>query len=319
MDVFMTGGTGFIGSYVAMELVRRGHHITNLARNPDKVPALRDMPGIEMVKGDITDRSLLEGLVEGQDACIHIALNYTGHTGWQILLSDTLPTVFLSDVAAQAGVKCFIYTSSIAAYHRLEMDGAQEAQDATTIVKASAKLHPFSLYGATKSASEMYLLAQSHCSTMRVNIICPGYTFGNPVVEGASTQWMTGFQQIAARAWHGEPMSAVIDDGSGFTRGTQFIWAGDLAKLYGHVLDSDVNRKTYFGVSKRFVSWQAVAEEAIKRCDSSSSIQVDDKSGSHRKIWWDPSDMKRDFGLEFDAWEPICEHLDYYMEQLQSG
>jgi len=38
MNVFLTGGTGFIGSYVAMELVKQGHHVTILARNRNKVP-----------------------------------------------------------------------------------------------------------------------------------------------------------------------------------------------------------------------------------------------------------------------------------------
>ena len=41
MKIFLTGGTGFIGSYVAMELVKHGHQVTILARNPDNVPELK--------------------------------------------------------------------------------------------------------------------------------------------------------------------------------------------------------------------------------------------------------------------------------------
>jgi UDP-glucose 4-epimerase len=40
MKILLTGGTGFIGSYVAMELVQYGHQVTILARNQHKVPAL---------------------------------------------------------------------------------------------------------------------------------------------------------------------------------------------------------------------------------------------------------------------------------------
>jgi hypothetical protein len=79
-----------------------------------------------------------------------------------------------------------------------------------------------------------------------------------------------------------------------------------------------VNRRTYFGLSKNFVSWQAIAEEAVRRCGSDSPIRVEDRGWSDEGLYWDVSDMKRDFGLEFDAWDRICEHLDYYIHQLDS-
>ncbi|MGO8837406.1 MAG: NAD-dependent epimerase/dehydratase family protein, partial [Limisphaerales bacterium] len=46
MNVFLTGGTGFIGSYVAMELVKQGHHATILARNRNKVPELNKISAL---------------------------------------------------------------------------------------------------------------------------------------------------------------------------------------------------------------------------------------------------------------------------------
>jgi nucleoside-diphosphate-sugar epimerase len=41
MNVFLTGGTGFIGSYVAVALAGQGHRVTILARNRNKVPELK--------------------------------------------------------------------------------------------------------------------------------------------------------------------------------------------------------------------------------------------------------------------------------------
>jgi UDP-glucose 4-epimerase len=312
MNVFLTGGTGFIGSHVAMELIRGGHTVTILARNRNKVPALTKVRGVDIVQGDITDTGLLERLIAGKDACIHVALNYTRQQGWEVLKDDTLPTVFMADAAAAASVKHFIYTSSTAANDSLYM--AKESEKDTTIksVTARTKQHPATFYGATKAASENYLMARSYLSPMRVNIIRPGYAFGNPVVEGGSIQGDTRFSSIVSNALSDKPIAVVKNDG------TQFIWAADLAKLYTAVLNSSVNRKTYFGLSKNFVSWQSVAEEAVRRFGSKSRIEVEDRGWGDEPLYWDVSDMKNDFGLEFDPRGKIGEHLDHYARLIRA-
>jgi UDP-glucose 4-epimerase len=175
-------------------------------------------------------------------------------------------------------------------------------------VYSNTKQHPATFYGATKAASENFLLAQSYNSKMRINFIRPGYTFGNPVIEGASTQGDSRFQQIVKDAVNDRAIHVVKNDG------TQFIWAGDLAKLYLKVLQSGVNRRTYFGLSSNFISWDAIAKETIKRCGSNSTIEVEDRGWSDNITLFDVRDMKDDFSLEFDGWEKILEHLDYYIK-----
>ena len=309
MNIFLTGGTGFIGSYVALELAEKGHRITILARNPAKVPALAKNPQIEIVPGNITDQQILEELATGKDACIHVALNYTRQLGWQVLLDDTLPTVYLSDAAAQADVKHFIYTSSTAVNDSLYMGGGELPEERIKIATTATKQRPATFYGATKAAGENYLMAQSYRSKMRVNIIRPGYTFGNPAVPGGSTQGDSRFRDIVQKAVRNLPITVTKNDG------TQFIFAGDLAKLYSAVLESDVNRKTYYGLGKKFISWHEVALEAVRRSGSRSEVILEDKGWSDDGLVWDVSDMKKDFGLEFDARQRIGEHLEYSIDQ----
>jgi UDP-glucose 4-epimerase len=308
MNIFLTGGTGFIGSYVTLELVKHDHRVTILARNQNKIPEFKKIKQLEIVEGDISDTKLLEKLIIGKDACILIAVNYSEQKkGWEVLQDDTFPTVFISSIAAQEKVKHFIYTSSTSANDSLYMGGADQLEEPIKIVTAKTKQHPATFYGATKAASENFLMAQSHLSTMRINIIRPGYTFGNPVAEGASSQSDTRFQNIVKNAFNNKPIPLVKNDG------TQFIWAGDLAKLYIKVLHSNVNRKTYFGLAKNFTSWYEIAEETIKKCNSKSRILLEDKGWSDDPLMWDVSDMKKDFGLEFNPWEKIKKHLDYYI------
>ncbi|HEY9166191.1 MAG TPA: NAD(P)-dependent oxidoreductase [Candidatus Kryptonia bacterium] len=312
MNVFLTGGTGFIGSYVAMELLSRGNNVTILARDRNKVPALLDQYGLEVVEGDLGDGALLAMLVEGKDACVHVALKYTKESAAEVLVEDTLPTVLMADLAAAAGVKQFLYTSSTAVNDYVYMVEQNKIDGLISKVETTTKHHPTTLYGATKAASENYLLAVSYNTHMRVNIIRPGYTFGNPVVTGASTQRDRRFETIVKNALRNEQIEVVKNDG------TQFIWAGDLAKLYVSVLESNLNRRTYFGLSRTFVSWENIAAEAVRKCRSKSKIIVRDKGWSDNVTLFDVSDMKYDFGLEFQAWPKIGQHLDYLISCLSS-
>ncbi|HEX7509838.1 MAG TPA: NAD-dependent epimerase/dehydratase family protein, partial [Chitinivibrionales bacterium] len=162
-------------------------------------------------------------------------------------------------------------------------------------------------YGATKAASENFLTAQSYQSAMRLTIIRPGYTFGNPVVAGAPMQADGRFAAIVAAAREGRPIALIKNDG------TQFMWAGDLALLFARALFNGTNRKTYFGLSSRFVSWEEIAKEAIRQCRSTSKLIVEDRGWSGSGLLWDVSDMTRDFGLAFDCWEKIRKHIAYVL------
>lgn len=67
MTIALIGATGFIGSRVLAELVSRGHTVTAIVRNPEKVPAL---PSVKAAKGDIFDKDGLAALLAGHEAVI---------------------------------------------------------------------------------------------------------------------------------------------------------------------------------------------------------------------------------------------------------
>ncbi len=309
MKIFLTGGTGFIGSHLAMALLAEGHELTILARDIGKVPALAKARGVELAGGDLSDRALLESLVAGKDAVIHVALKYDEkRPGWQVLMDDTLPTVFLAEAAAGAGVGRFIYTSSTACNDSV-YSGPPEYRDRIKLATTATKQRPATFYGATKAASENFLMALAHLSKMKINIVRPGYAFGNPAIEGGSIEGDIRFRNIARVAARGEEIGLVKNDG------TQFIFAGDLAKLYVALLGSDGSRRTYYGLSKAFIAWQDVALETVKRSGSRSSIKIEDLGWKKKGTMWDVSDMKRDFGLEFDAWPEIGKHIDFLLAE----
>ena len=67
MTIALIGATGHIGSRILAELVSRGHKVTAIVRNPEKVPAL---PGVTALKGDVYDEAGLATLLAGHEAAI---------------------------------------------------------------------------------------------------------------------------------------------------------------------------------------------------------------------------------------------------------
>lgn len=75
MRVFMTGATGFIGSYLVPELIGAGHEVVGLSRSKAGAEALA-RAGAEAFRGDVNDLNRLRAGAENADAIIHAAFNH---------------------------------------------------------------------------------------------------------------------------------------------------------------------------------------------------------------------------------------------------
>lgn len=93
MKIALIGATGFIGSRLLGELTSRGHQVTAIVRNPEKVP---QGAGIAAKKGDVFDKGGLAALLAGHEAVIS-AVHFTA--------SD--PATLLAAVK-QSGVKRYL-------------------------------------------------------------------------------------------------------------------------------------------------------------------------------------------------------------------
>ncbi len=71
MKVFLTGGTGFVGSEVLRQLTAAGHTPRCLVRRGSEKKLALDS-GIEVHHGDVTEPATLKGALEGCDAVIHL-------------------------------------------------------------------------------------------------------------------------------------------------------------------------------------------------------------------------------------------------------
>ena len=67
MKIAVAGASGRAGSYITAELARRGHNVTGIARNPDKIAKLAN---VTAVAGDANDRAALAKLWTGHDVAV---------------------------------------------------------------------------------------------------------------------------------------------------------------------------------------------------------------------------------------------------------
>jgi len=67
MKVALIGASGAAGSRILEELSRRGHAVTAIARDPERIAAL---PGVSPAAGDANDKASLAPLLKGADAVV---------------------------------------------------------------------------------------------------------------------------------------------------------------------------------------------------------------------------------------------------------
>jgi len=72
MKYYVTGATGFIGGHVARQLIASGHTVIAPVRTPAKAQDLVDL-GVNVVKGDVTDKESMLASMTGVDGVFHIA------------------------------------------------------------------------------------------------------------------------------------------------------------------------------------------------------------------------------------------------------
>jgi nucleoside-diphosphate-sugar epimerase len=116
MRVFLTGGTGLLGSHTARRLASDGHEVVALCRPTSDVSALAD--GCRVVAGDVLDP--VDILAEAMSGCSHVvhaaALVYSGgrrETVWSVNVEGAKAVM---EAAALAGVGHAVHVSSVAVY-----------------------------------------------------------------------------------------------------------------------------------------------------------------------------------------------------------
>jgi dihydroflavonol-4-reductase len=118
MRILLTGATGFVGHHVAHALAAQGAQLRMLVRKTSNLANLKGIAGDTFV-GDLAQPESLQSGLAGCDAVVHVAADYRL---WipdpqSMYRANVDGTRELLRMAREAGVKRFVYTSSVATMH----------------------------------------------------------------------------------------------------------------------------------------------------------------------------------------------------------
>lgn len=168
--IFITGGTGLVGSHVVEEALSRGDRVRALVRGSSDTRWL-DSRGVEKILGDLEDQQALRRGCEGTDWVLNCAAK-VGDWGtleeFRKLNVEALG--LLLDAATEAKVGRFVHVSSLGVYEGRDHFGTDE-----TVPPASESLDA---YTRSKVEAEALALEYHRTRGLPVSIVRPGFIYG---------------------------------------------------------------------------------------------------------------------------------------------
>lgn len=256
--VLVTGGSGFLGGWCVIELLRRGYEVRTTVRNLEREAQVREAvasevdPGdrLAVVAADLTSDDGWPAAVEGADYVLHVASPFPPKQPKdpdELIVPAREGTLRVLRAALDAGAKRVVVTSSIAAI-RLS-DGA-ESRPLTEEDWTDPDNESLTPYVRSKTIAEQaaWDLVRGRGAQDRLAVVNPGAILG-PVLNDDLSYSLEVIQRML-KGMPGVPrlgfsfvdvrdiaeleiaaMTAPEAGGQRFVGVTQFMWMADVAEV----------------------------------------------------------------------------------------
>ncbi len=170
----ITGATGLLGSHIVERLSEAGQPVRALVR-PTSDTRWLDERGISKVAGDITDRQSLTDAMKGVRTVYHAAAQVGDWGPWKRFVAISIDgTRNMLEAARDAGVKRFLYISSISAYGHPNKEGLVLDETAPLGVN----LHRWSYYSRAKAEAEAMAWEYYRRGDVPLTVVKPSWLYG---------------------------------------------------------------------------------------------------------------------------------------------
>jgi nucleoside-diphosphate-sugar epimerase len=211
MRIFLTGGTGHIGSAVLDALVRAGHQVTALVRDNEKAARV-SARGAYPVVGNLSDPESYRAMADAQDGYIHAAFEASAH-------AVALDRLTIDTLLAAARRPRTTNTIPVAPRFLIYTSGLWVLGRASEAVDESAPLNPVSI--AEWRVQHDGLVLEANSDLLRTAVVRAG------VVYGGGSGMIGDLFKMATNG-----LVRVIGDGNNHW---PLVYDRDLADLYARI------------------------------------------------------------------------------------
>ncbi|OSZ73839.1 3-beta hydroxysteroid dehydrogenase [Chitinophagaceae bacterium IBVUCB2] len=225
--ILVTGGTGFLGSYIIKQLIESGYKVRAIRRGT-KTPSwiskeINDQ--VEWVEGDILDVVALEDAMEGVDTVIHSAatVSFAKKDRASMYHTNIEGTANVVNIALEKDIKRFVHISSVAALGRTANGG--HVNEEKKWEESKMNTH----YAISKFKSELQVW-RAISEGLNAVILNPSTILGYG-------DWHSGSSAI---------FKNIFDGFKWYTTGINgFVDVEDVAKATVLLMESDINEQRF--------------------------------------------------------------------------